>query len=524
MLLAPPSESDKCNGIYAGLQAVVADQDRLRSRSQLAALAIQQHRLNYLVKENSGSVAALQSASYKALQKLNSSFQQVSRRAIAAGLDAELAVFMSEHPEAAVQLRLAFDAHPNMRRLRDVLQADSTAWMLLQKMFPIWAMTPEEVTKHLPPCAASNKPLFDVVLFDEASQMPLHQALGCIARSAQCIVVGDDRQLPPREGMQGLLDECIRANMPLVPLQWHYRSSHQSLIDFSNELFYFGQLESFPAGHAVSSSCSGHAVSSKDQQLHGLIRVPVDGPMVSNFGRKAEIDNFIKRQVCRCILLLLYSAAVSIHEVEVAAAVFCCCCVDVTHVLRQAGGCVSEPGYEGFSYSSSPQGYINCSQAAQVVQELATYLRSLEGPMSCGIITLNRPQRALIAAVITARQLELGLTPDSESGGFVRRSEDPLDQLLFVQSIDQIQGEERDVILFSMLLAPRASGEDAVCDVYEQLEESSAPVDEDAAAAAAPAQQASGRLSYSTIAHAHGDRLLNVGLTRSRHLMKVDTA
>lgn len=287
MLLAPPSEDEKCNNIYTGLQNVVADQDRLRGRAQLALLAVQQQRLSQLVQENSQHIDALQLSGYKPLQLLARKLQQASRRTIATGIEAKLASFVFDHPEAAVELKRAFESNSSSRRLCDVLR-DDDLWSLLQSLYPIWALTPEEVARHLPASMQTGETPFDVVLFDEASQLPLHQALGCIARSSQCIVVGDDRQLPPREGMQGLLDECIRANMPLVPLQWHYRSSHQSLIDFSNELFYFGQLESFPAGHDVQNA---------EQGQHGLIRVPVEGPMVSNFGRKTEIDNFIARQV-----------------------------------------------------------------------------------------------------------------------------------------------------------------------------------------------------------------------------------
>ena len=74
-------------------------------------------------------------------------------------------------------------------------------------------------------------------------------ALGCVGRAKQAIVVGDDRQLPPPAGLAGLLDDCLRANMLLQPLEVHYRSASTTLIQVSNALFYFGRLRSLPTAH-----------------------------------------------------------------------------------------------------------------------------------------------------------------------------------------------------------------------------------------------------------------------------------
>ena len=89
---------------------------------------------------------------------------------------------------------------------------------------------------------------FDVVIFDEASQIPVWDAIGAIARGQQVIVVGDPKQLPPTtffdrsddgyddasdlEDLESILDECLAANIPHKRLAWHYRSRHELLSPF----------------------------------------------------------------------------------------------------------------------------------------------------------------------------------------------------------------------------------------------------------------------------------------------------
>jgi hypothetical protein len=101
------------------------------------------------------------------------------------------------------------------------------------------------------------------VIFDEASQIPVWDAIGAIARGRQVIVVGDPKQLPPTaffdrssdgyddatdlEDLESILDECLGANIPHKRLAWHYRSRHESLIAFSNQRYYEGRLVTFPS-------------------------------------------------------------------------------------------------------------------------------------------------------------------------------------------------------------------------------------------------------------------------------------
>ena len=129
----------------------------------------------------------------------------------------------------------------------------------LVRLKPCFLMSPLSVAQYLDP----GKSQFDVVIFDEASQIAPEDALGAIARSKQLVVVGDSRQLPPTSffqvdasqdtedddtpDLESILDECIVAGFPRRLLRWHYRSRHESLISFSNELFYDGRLHTFPS-------------------------------------------------------------------------------------------------------------------------------------------------------------------------------------------------------------------------------------------------------------------------------------
>jgi hypothetical protein len=131
---------------------------------------------------------------------------------------------------------------------------------VLTTLAPCVMMSPLSIAQYLPP---GSKP-FDVVIFDEASQIPVWEAIGAIARGNQVVVVGDPEQLPPTsvgqraasgeeedydvvQTQQSILDECLACNLPSMKLSWHYRSRHESLIAFSNAKYYRGELITFPS-------------------------------------------------------------------------------------------------------------------------------------------------------------------------------------------------------------------------------------------------------------------------------------
>lgn len=132
---------------------------------------------------------------------------------------------------------------------------------LLPRIKPGLMMSPLSVSHFLPAEAR-----FDVVIFDEASQVPPEDAINCVYRGAQLIVAGDEHQLPPTDffnvaaeseevedaeaqvdDFESVLDVCRASGFPVKALRWHYRSRHDELIAFSNHHIYGNSLVTFPA-------------------------------------------------------------------------------------------------------------------------------------------------------------------------------------------------------------------------------------------------------------------------------------
>ena len=135
---------------------------------------------------------------------------------------------------------------------------------LLRRLKPCLMMSPISVSQFLIP----EKLHFDLVIFDEASQIYTEDAVGAIYRGDQLIVAGDNKQLPPTpffkytleedfdwdeeagyefDVFDSVLDECMAIGLPVNMLRWHYRSKHDALINFSNERFYDRKLILFPS-------------------------------------------------------------------------------------------------------------------------------------------------------------------------------------------------------------------------------------------------------------------------------------
>ena len=125
-------------------------------------------------------------------------------------------------------------------------------------------MSPMSCSQYLEPGLIE----FDLLVMDEASQIKPEDALGSIARAKQIVVVGDPKQLPPTsffdrkndvedddvtitDMSESILDICMQTFTPARRLKWHYRSQHESLIAFSNQQFYDGDLMLFPSPKAA---------------------------------------------------------------------------------------------------------------------------------------------------------------------------------------------------------------------------------------------------------------------------------
>ncbi len=243
---------------------------------------------------------------------------------------------------------------------------------LITAALPCVLVSPDSVARFFPATAG----LFDIVVFDEASQVRVADAVGAMGRARSVVVVGDSKQMPPTsfaesafgtadldelgdvvEDEESILGECVQARVERQRLTWHYRSQDESLIAFSNHHYYDGALSSFPA-----------PASGVDR---GVSLVRVDG----TFHRSGEAG-------------LLRTNPVEARAV-------------VDEVRRR--------------FDASPD----------------------ELP-SLGVVTFNQPQRACVE----------GLLRDSGDPRIVEALDDAAEGL-FVKNLENVQGDERDVILFS---------------------------------------------------------------------------
>ena len=250
------------------------------------------------------------------------------------------------------------------------------------KLAPCVLMSPLSVAQYLP----AGRAAFDVVIFDEASQITTWDAIGAIARGGQTIIVGDPKQLPPtnffgraddedeslpevERDMPSILDEVAAAGLPERRLDWHYRSRDEALIAFSNHFYYGGRLVTFPA--------------------------PGTG-----------------------------SGALSFHK------------VDGTYARGQ-GGRVNHREAEAV--------------AEMVRQRLTSWVRlPEEDRLTLGVITFNSEQQSLI--------LDLLDNMRRNNADFEWFFSDDREEPVIVKNLESIQGDERDVMLFSVTFGPDVAG------------------------------------------------------------------
>ncbi len=158
--------------------------------------------------------------------------------------------------------------HKPVRQLAEEMSGDFNA------LAPCMLMSPLSIAQYLP--ATQN--LFDIVIFDEASQITPWDAVGSIARGKQLVLAGDDKQMPPTNfftkgtasvaddseiiDLDSILEECQGAGIPKWSLDWHYRSRHDSLIAFSNSRYYKNKLVTFPPPQTRDSAVEWKRIDS----------------------------------------------------------------------------------------------------------------------------------------------------------------------------------------------------------------------------------------------------------------------
>ena len=244
----------------------------------------------------------------------------------------------------------------------------------LRELMPIWMMSPQAVAQYLP----RGEMNFDVCIIDEASQMRPEHAIGALLRCQQAVVVGDVNQMPPASFFRRMIDDdgdddlatveesvLELANQTFRPkriLRWHYRSRHPSLIQFSNEHMYRGEMTIFP--NALDDPNLGVRINRVDGVYSGG-RNPVEAEAIV----KAALEHF-----------------------------------------RQ------------------------------------------DPKRSLGIVTMNLTQAELIEEM-----LEREIVRNSAARAFVEAREGTLEGL-FVKNLENVQGDERDVIFIGTLYGPEAPG------------------------------------------------------------------
>jgi very-short-patch-repair endonuclease len=202
-------------------------------------------------------------------RELDKQWIQLSRQRLAAALSARRQVTQQPAHRLSKLGLLQAEIRKKARHmpLRKLLAA---AGEVVQSIKPCFMMSPLSVAQYLAPGGLS----FDLVVFDEASQVEPADAYGAIARGRQLLLVGDERQLPPTNffsrndpeqsagdddhdlhltDLESILSLGIVRLPHRAALRWHYRSRHSSLIEFSNHEFYNDQLRVFPSPHTDCS-------------------------------------------------------------------------------------------------------------------------------------------------------------------------------------------------------------------------------------------------------------------------------
>ncbi len=354
--------------------------------------------LNALVSRSralSGFSGARQEEAIARFKEIDEKYTDSVRKYIVATLSKRL--WAIEHPPAqksADGKRIEPQVDPEVKRGLAILRREcekkkrfmpprrllAETKSLAMRLKPCFLMSPLSVAQYLP---TDGEP-FDLVVFDEASQMTVWDAVGVIARGRQLVVVGDPKQLPPTsffvkgdvkdeereddtatEDLESILDECLANGLHSAYLNWHYRSRHDSLIAFSNRLYYDSRLNTFPA--AVT-----------DGRL-GVFFRSVDGAL--------------------------------------------------------------------YDHSS----HTNRREAEAIVDYLFERLGDpAERKRSWGIVTFSVAQQRLIADLVDRRTEGLSWAADF--------FDDTRPDAFFVKNLENVQGDERDVVMFSIAYAPDAQG------------------------------------------------------------------
>lgn len=203
-------------------------------------------------------------------KQLSKGFQELTKQELYMRLSDRLPYAQAEAMQSS-ELGLLQRAIKNRGRGVSIRKLFDQIPMLLPRLAPCMLMSPISVAQYFD----VNADHFDLVIFDEASQLPTCEAVSALARAKQAIIVGDPKQMPPTsffssikvdeenmevEDLESILDDCLALSVPSRYLLRHYRSKHESLIAFSNVNYYENKLLTFPSADDLSKKVIHHAV------------------------------------------------------------------------------------------------------------------------------------------------------------------------------------------------------------------------------------------------------------------------
>ncbi|WP_234047196.1 AAA domain-containing protein [Luteolibacter pohnpeiensis] len=327
----------------------------------------------------------------------------------ATALSPELKLFKKSYSAGRREVEHEFGKTMRYKSIRDLAAGDTG--QVVRDLKPIWLMSPLSVSDTLP----LDTGLFDVVIFDEASQIPVEDAIPAAYRAEQVIVVGDEMQLPPTNffgsadgdeedeisidedgetvsimmDADSFLTQSTRS-LPSTLLAWHYRSRYEALIGFSNAAFYKGELFTIP-----------------DRQISVAQR------------EKLQVD--------------------SVDE--------------MTDLVPEI---LARP----ISFVHCPNGvYGNRrnSVEAAVVARLVHDLLVCESNLSIGVAAFSEAQQDEIESALNAIAAVDSDFANRLEAEYAREEDDQFCGL-FVKNLENIQGDERDIILMSVCYAPESEG------------------------------------------------------------------
>jgi len=327
--------------------------------------------------------------------------QQVDLAGMAASqLNEEQKKFKKSYNEGRKILENEFGKSMRYKSIRELSAKESG--LVLKDIKPVWLMSPYSVSDSLP----LDSSHFDVVIFDEASQITLEEGVPALYRSRQTIIVGDEKQMPPTdffsarsedpddlERMDGEDDEWLSDDadsllaqgsrkLDSTLLSWHYRSHYETLISFSNHAFYEGNLLTIP-----------------DKTIHHKEKEPITVARPEDAVRMADS---------------LFDRSISFH-------------------------------FHSGSVYEKRSNVAEAAYIAHLVRELLT--RNIRE--SIGIVAFSQEQQHRIEEALN----ELAET-DASFGhkleeAYIRMENDQFTGLI-IKNLENIQGDERDIIIMSV--------------------------------------------------------------------------